>query len=143
MASVPDIELDVPRAWRLADSLVDAAFEPDRERFRSYGGIQVAKVLARAGQADSARAVLLGISGGETPNWLAYDEAHLKLILGQSEEALRLLEQFVASDPSQTDFLANDWWFRPLWNDSTFRALTRADRAPTDGGPSQVSGPRR
>lgn len=94
-----------------------------------YGNIQVAKVLARTGQADSARAIVLGISGGEVPDWLAYDEAHLNLILGQPEDAVRLLERSVAFDPSQTDFLSKDWWFRPLWNDPGFRELTRGDSA--------------
>lgn len=123
LASAPQVSPDVGRAWALVDTLQTTVSRRNRESFRTYGAMQVAKVLARAGQADSARAVIRGLTGGETPAWLAYDEAHARLLLGEPDRALDLLEEAVEYDPSLRESLPEDWWFRPLWGDPEFRSL--------------------
>lgn len=125
LASAPAEPRDVELVWRLQDTLLTLVRPANRERFRSYGTLQVAKVVARAGLTDSARAVRRRVreTAGD-PGWLAYDEAHLSLLLGERDEALRHLERYVAFEPSASEFLATDWWFRLLWEDPGFRRLT-------------------
>ncbi len=87
--------------------------------------MDVAAVLARGGNPDSARAVIRGgraIAVADDP-WLDYREAHARLQLGEQEEAMRLLGRFLDAMPDRRAYLAKDWWFRSLRGDSAFRAL--------------------
>jgi hypothetical protein len=84
--------------------------------------MQVAKVLARAGMRDSARAVITLARGASTPDWLSYDEAHARLLLGERDHALHLLGISLRSSPD-TAYLARDWWFDGLHDDPRFKAL--------------------
>ncbi len=122
LASFPQVEPDVDRAWALVDTLTALVAERTRPAFHAYGSVQVAKVAARAGLPDSARAILRGARGEETPQWLAYDEAHVRVLLGEHDDAIRLLRQYLhgGADPA---FLARDWWFSDLRDDPRFQAL--------------------
>ncbi len=126
LASFPQVEPDVDRAWALVDTLETLVAERTRAGFHMYGAVQVAKVAARAGLPDSARAILQRARGEETPEWLAYDEAHARLLLGEEDHAIRLLRQYLdaGADPA---FLARDWWFADLRDDPRFQALVGAD----------------
>ncbi len=90
---------------------------------RTYGQLFVAKTLARAGLHDSARAVIRGARGPEPLDWLAYDEAHARLLLGERDRALDLLRRYVETSPAKAPTLATDWYFRPLQGDPAFQAL--------------------
>jgi serine/threonine-protein kinase len=119
----PGARPDVARAWILLDSLMDVSSERGQEEMRSYGLVQVAKVLARAEMPDSAEAVLGLVGGGEgTPDHLLYDEAHLRVLMGQPDRALDLLARYLAVDPD-TAFVAEDWWFEALHDEPRFRTL--------------------
>lgn len=122
LASFPQVEPDVPHAWALVDSLQAVVSERNRSAFRRYGSMQVAKVAARAGLPDSARAIIGTARGDETPDWLAYDEAHVRLLLGDEDRALRLLRQYLTTG-AEAAFLARDWWFEPLHDDPAFKEL--------------------
>ena len=124
LASVPSVDPDVGRAWRLVDSLEATVAAASRDQFRAYGTMQAAKVLARAGMSDSARAVIRLARGDATPDWLAYDEAHARLLLGERERALELLRGYLRFKPSAGGLLAEDWWFEALRDDHRFRAMT-------------------
>ncbi len=126
MVSTPDPPPSPKRAWAVADSLVEVVGAQQRDRYRRYADMQVAKVLALAGLADSARSVIERVTGGRTPGWLAYDEAHARLLLGERAKALSFLRLHLEFDPAGAAFLADDWWFRPLWNDPGFREMIRA-----------------
>ncbi|MFL5382650.1 MAG: BTAD domain-containing putative transcriptional regulator [Longimicrobiaceae bacterium] len=96
---------------------------PDRARRagRAYAPLfrqaVAAAILARAGQTDSARAMLAraraAASGdAELRVSLAYDEAYVYLLLGQPETARALLEWSFTRRPSQRAFAARDPLFR-------------------------------
>jgi len=128
MVSRPTPPPSPERAWAVADSLLAVVGSQQRARYRQYADLQVAKVLALAGLADSARSVIARVTGDETPGWLAYDAAHARLLLGERERALSLLRLHLKFDPAGAAFLADDWWFRPLWDDPGFKALTGVGR---------------
>jgi hypothetical protein len=119
----PEARPDVARAWILLDSLLEVSSERGQEEIRSFGLLQVAKVLARAEMPDSAEAVLSLVGSGEgTPDHLLYDEAHLRVLMGQADRALDLLARYLAVHPD-TAFVAEDWWFEALHDEPRFRTL--------------------
>ncbi len=106
--------------WKLVDQLEEGTPE---ESWPSWH-MMMAAVLARAGLEDSARAVISWTrdSGLEDP-WAAYYEANARLLLGERDATLRLLEEFLRLYRGQKAFIANDAWFIPLHDDSTFQSL--------------------
>jgi eukaryotic-like serine/threonine-protein kinase len=123
LASFPQVEPDVERAWALADSLDALIFEHSKEPFRAFARMLVAQVAARAGLADSTHAIIhLARGDRPTPAWLAYNEAHARLLLGERDTAVDLLSRFLQVQPD-TALLARDWWFRDLRSDPRFQAL--------------------
>lgn len=122
LGTFPQVEPDVDRAWALLDELLAVASIRSREAFRLFGGAHVAQVLARAGLADSARAVLRAIRGPEPPPHLASHEAKVQLLLGNEDEALRLLRLYLTVD-ADTAYLGRDWWFDELHDHPGFREL--------------------
>ena len=105
------------------DSLAPA-HEADWEHVR--GEILVAGVLARAGMADSARAVLGRARLKATPEtdperFFHTLEAHVRTILGDDEEAIELLTRFAAATPDAE--VETVWWFRSLRDHPGFRDL--------------------
>ena len=116
---------DADWAWALADTALALASAGRRPAFRPLFRMDVAAVLARGGNPDSARAVIRGgraIAVADDP-WLDYREAHARLQLGEQEEAMRLLGRFLDAMPDRRAYLAKDWWFRSLRGDSALRAL--------------------
>lgn len=112
--------------WALLDSLESLTSRDDWEySFRPWGEMQVAKALARSQLADSARAVVVSARGPEPQAWLAYDEAHVRLLLGDRAAAMDLLQLYVEEvAPQRREYLAEDWLFEDLWDDPRFVALT-------------------
>jgi hypothetical protein len=95
--------------------------------------MKMAPVLAAAGLADSARSVIRWANETETDDpFVFYYEAKARLNLGERDEALRLLEQFLEVRSDFHPYLAEDWWFRPLFEDPTFQSLL-ADGTETPG----------
>ncbi|MBV9772738.1 MAG: hypothetical protein JO040_02235 [Gemmatimonadetes bacterium] len=116
----PDPEL----AWRLVAEL-DRLDPPAhaREEGRAYSPIYrrvvTAALLARAGRTDSARAVLARAqeavgSDAELRLSLEYDEAYVRLLMGERETARRLLDDVLARRPALRPFVARDPLFRGL-----------------------------
>jgi hypothetical protein len=88
----------------------------------------VATALARAGLADSARSVARAARGDATidpTRDLSLAEASVHMILGDHDEALRLLSTYVAANPQFRATMAKDqtWWFRDLRSDPRYRTL--------------------
>jgi DNA-binding SARP family transcriptional activator/TolB-like protein len=111
-------------AWRLVRELerLDPA-EAARTAGRAYAPVframVAAAVSARAGDADSARAVLARArretaGDPEARVSLAYDEAYLQVVLGDVEAARRSLEAYAAGRPGVREYLARDAVFRGL-----------------------------
>jgi hypothetical protein len=121
---------DVQRAWRLVDSLhamlPHDAYEDSGRRYH----MAVAAVLARAGQADSARHVLLAARATpqEDPEReLESVEAFVRGLLGDKDEAFRLLKSYYAANPEHLVAADKDnaWWWRPLRDDPRYKELRR------------------
>lgn len=112
-------------AWRLlaeADRVdppatAVAAARPYSPVFRR---MMVAAVLARAGLADSARAVSARarrwVAGdSELRSALLWDEAYLQLLLGDRPRAAALLDTFVARRPALREYVRREPAFRGVW----------------------------
>ncbi len=121
---------DVPRAWRLLagiDSLVPA---PRRQATHLREQMMVAATIARAGLKDSAHAVIERSRG--TPELdpehdLVALEAFVRTLLGEQDEAIRLLQRYVAANPEHSFRVGGDvfWWWWDLQKHPGFQALAR------------------
>jgi tetratricopeptide (TPR) repeat protein len=123
LTSSPRATPDVDRAWRMAGLIVDRATEASRDIYSQAARMQVAKVLVRAGQPDSARAVVARTLPDSVPAWATYDVAHFHLLLGEDDSALDLLDRWTAYNPVRARRLAHDWWFERLRGDPRFDRL--------------------
>ena len=87
--------------------------------------MQVAAVLARAGQADSARAVLAQATADDTRRapLTDYYEANVRLQLGEEDRAVGLLTSYLDAHPSDRSYLAVDWWWERLRDHQGFQRL--------------------
>jgi hypothetical protein len=122
---------DIDRAWTLAGRYEELS-PPDLREFRRLRArMIIAMALARAGLADSARAVAASAEGNprvDPDRELLYFGAFAHNILGDKEEAFRLLARYLASNPQQRASLAKDqsWWLRDLRNDPRYKQLVGA-----------------
>lgn len=116
---------DVPRAWDLLATLDSLAPPNQREWEAVRGQLTVAGVLARAGEADSARAVLTRAHRRITPEMnpgrdLYLVEGQIWSQLGDDDRAIDLLKYYAAANPG-TDFGEEGWWTRlrqhPRWRE--------------------------
>jgi hypothetical protein len=126
---------DVGRAWALLDTMVQQTPPNQRETNRLYGQMLVALALARAGLADSARAVAVRARGNATIDPArdqAYYEALVRGQVGDLDEAIRLLSTYVAANPQMREGIARDqsWLFEPLRSDPRFVTLFGGDQTP-------------
>src|SRR5207245_111194 len=130
LMSTNAVDLDVPQAWRLADDVARLTPERDRPRTRLQEQIFVAAVLARAGRerpelADSARRVLERSRGDATLDpqreLLGY-EAFVYALLGDKQEALRQLGEYLVANPKHREGFRKNvhWWWRSLQDDPRF-----------------------
>ena len=121
----------VDSAWHFANALTpmlpasQKAFAPLAAR------LSVAAVLARAGQADSARRVTqrnLGNADVDASRDLAFRAAFVYALLGDTVPAINQLKIYFNANPSKRAGFAADagWWLRPLENTPAFRQLVGA-----------------
>ena len=119
---------DVPRLWRLLDQDVAQYPPSDRDFRRRRGSLFVAMALANAGLKDSARAVALRARAGadvDPSRDLIYVEILLRNMMGDRDEAIRLLKLYLVTNPQDKATIASDstWWWRDLRSDPEFRQL--------------------
>jgi serine/threonine-protein kinase len=133
----PDFPPDVARDWQLVarvDTLVAPPVDTLRAAFaRAQARVLMGGVLARADQADSARAVWtrtrqLATSAVDPGREISALEAYTRTLAGDMDEAIDLLKQAVIANPGH-DF-ANTagrywWWARlrehPRWGEVSGR----------------------
>jgi eukaryotic-like serine/threonine-protein kinase len=133
-----DFAPDVPRAWRLADSVTALAPTPQRELWHLYSDMLVASVIARASTstpalADSARRVIKRSVGDATVDPtrdLALFGAMAYTILGDKADAVQMLKLNFAVNPQRVAGYRENpgWQFRDLQSDPAFRQLVGASR---------------
>ena len=115
---------DPDSAWKLVRTLeqldppAKAAAE-GRPYYRIYRRVVAATISARAGRQDIARAEIArarrATQGDSTLSIdLNYDEAYLRLVLGEQARAEGLLREYVRARPLARDYLARDPLFATL-----------------------------
>ena len=130
---------DPGAAWRLVEEL-DQMDPPSRPRAagRAYNPLYrrmvAARVLARAGRGDSARAVVRRVreEAGSDPALvvpLLYDRAYVHLLLGERDSAVLVLEEYLHRKPRMRGYLAADVQMRGLRDHPRFRTLVTAGRS--------------
>src|SRR3989442_1126039 len=131
LMSTNALEPDVDRAWRLANEVVRLSPERSRPFQQLYEQIWVGAVLARAGRSDSARHVLERSRGNAdsdpTKELLGY-QAFVRVMLGDRDEALRLLGEYFTANPRHREGFRKSvhWWWRPIQSDPRFKAVIGA-----------------
>lgn len=124
LASFPDVAPDIDRGWRLVDSLIAVVPRSRAPTYRAFGTMVMAQIAARAGMADSARALIKAARSDSVVPLLAYNEAHVMLQLGEPDRAIQLLSIYLNSYPD-TALVASDWWFESLRGDPGFQKMVR------------------
>ena len=126
--ALPGQKPEVGKAWELlADNV--RLYPPNQRDYRQRRGqLWVAMALMRAGLPDSARAVALRSRADanlDPTRELIYIEALLRNMLGDRDEALRLVTTYLATNPQDRASIAADdtWWWRGLREDPRFKAL--------------------
>ena len=121
---------DVPRAWDLLAGIDSLTPPPRRSATHLREQMMVAAVIARAGLRDSAHLVIERSRG--TPELdpehdLVAMEAFVRTLLGEQDEAIRLLQRYVAANPEHSFRIGGDvfWWWWDLQKHPGFQALAR------------------
>ena len=131
LLSTNALEVDVNRAWNLANEAVRLSPERARPFQQLYQQIWVAAVLTRAGQVDSARHVLgrsRGTADVDPQKELLGYQAFVFVMLGDHSEAVRVLDEYFTANPRHREGFRKNvhWWWRPIQNDPRFKALIGA-----------------
>ena len=108
---------NVPRAWRVLDSMLARTPPRDSAFARLNGRLLVAGVLARAGLADSARHVAQRSRGDaqmDPTRDLALTAAYVYILIGDRPAAMDQLKVYLAANPARRQGFADDpgWQFR-------------------------------
>lgn len=124
---------DVARARMLADSLVALSAPSDTAYVRLESRMLVAAVLARANQPDSARSLVrrsLGNSEIDPTRDLANLAGFVYVLLGDREQAINQVGQYLAANPRRRTAFSNDpgWWYNPIASDPAFQRLVTTGR---------------
>ena len=125
---------NVAMAWAISDSAVALAPPAAQPLERLTSNMLVAAVIARASKegqpalADSARR-LVRASLGDTQidglRELAFYGSFVHTLLGDTDDAIRLLKEYLAANPQRLQSMRNDpgWWFKDLEREPRFRQL--------------------
>ncbi|MBI4520248.1 MAG: hypothetical protein HY701_05395, partial [Gemmatimonadetes bacterium] len=125
----PAVAPDVESAWALKTRVESLAPEPRRAYESVQGEIMVGAVLARAGLADSARAVLERARtrrdyGTDPSRELTVYEAYARILLNEEDEAIDLLKEYAAAQHGFDPAGDVGWWWRELRDHPRFHELS-------------------
>jgi len=133
LQALPGVVPDIPGSWRVLEQFAAASPPQVREVNRRSGMMYISMALARAGMADSAKAVARSARGGadiDPLRELARLESITWTILGDYEEAVRQLRLYLTANPQALDGLRADaerrelhWYMQPLADEPAFRSL--------------------
>jgi len=123
-----DQKPDIPKAWQVLDGYQRLSPPNERAYRKLYGQMILAMGLARAGLADSARAVAVRSRADaelDPTGDLTYFEAIVRNLVGDRKETLQLLGTYLATNPQLRESEARDqsWYFRNLKDDPEYKAL--------------------
>jgi serine/threonine-protein kinase len=131
--SIRGLKPDVPVLWTLVERYARMFPESQQEYRRKRAQILLSMALVNAGLGDSARSVALHSRGNPTidpANDLVYLEVAARNVMGDREEALRLVARYLATNPQDRESFARDetWFFKGLRDDPRFKALVGTGR---------------
>ena len=114
--------------WQLLDQYLKQRPAAGPEFSKRYGEMLIAIGLARAGLGDSARHVAERARGDATVDptrELAPLEANARVILGDKDEAIRLMTTYLAANPQARAAIAKGEtsWLKSLQSDPRWRTL--------------------
>ncbi len=123
---------DIQTAWQMAEEYARLS-PPNLREYRTHEGqMLVAMALARAGLPDSARAVALRARADaalDPTRDLALWETYVRTMLGDRDEAFRLLSTYLAANPQDRPSTTDPgWWLRDLASDPRWKSITGAAR---------------
>ncbi len=131
LMTMPGALPDLEEAWALLEEYVDLSPPQEKEFSRRWLQQAVAAVVARAGLADSAKAVATRARGDEEidpEGDLIETEALVYTIVGDHDEAVRLLTALVEAHPSKrTSIIETGWWSKDLEAHPGFQALANSE----------------
>ncbi len=124
---------DVPALWTLVGQYARMYPANQQEYRRKRAQLLLAMALANAGLRDSGRAVALRSRADPTvdpTNDLVYLEVAVRNVIGDRDEALRLLGRYLATNPQDRVSIARDetWFFAGLRDDPRFKTLVGTGR---------------
>lgn len=124
--TTPEVEPDVDRAWATLARLDSLAPPADAEWQHIRGTLLVAGVIARAALPDSARSVMLRarsrVSHAVDPvQWLYFQEAYVRTLVGDLDESIDLLKRYSAVNPGIS--FEHHWWWRELRQHPRYREI--------------------
>jgi eukaryotic-like serine/threonine-protein kinase len=134
MYAIRDLKPDVPALWRLVEQYARLYPENQQEYRRKRAQVFLSMALANAGLRDSARAVVTRARADsatiDQTNDLMYLEVAARNVMGDREEAIKVLRNYLATNPQDRESIARDetWFFRGLRDDPRFVALVRTGR---------------
>jgi hypothetical protein len=125
---MPGTKPDIAQAWSLVGSLRKVTPETEWPFASREAPMLVAAALVHNGLPDSARRVLQRSRGDaaiDPSRDLLIDEAIVRTMLGDKDEALRLLKTYLAANPEHRKGMAEtqSWWWRDLKDDPRFREM--------------------
>ncbi|MDP9178467.1 MAG: serine/threonine-protein kinase [Gemmatimonadota bacterium] len=124
---------DLDSAWAYRERFIAVTPEKRRPYAAKFGDILVAGAIARAGLPDSARHVLLRARATpeEDPGReLSGNEAVVRVILGDHDEAVQLIANYLTANPGHRKGFATrtgPWW-RDIQGNPKFKALIAGAR---------------
>jgi TolB-like protein len=126
LMTMHDAEIDLDQAWELATEYEELSPSQTVDFRRRWARMAVAAALARAGQPDSARVVAERSRGGaaiDPARDLVYLEAFVRTILGDNDEAMNLLAEYLAVVGEDAGEQLDHWWFDGLRAEPWYPAL--------------------
>lgn len=117
LMTTPELEPEPDRARALVEAMDTLLPEHGHELRMGYVRLMEGGVLARAGMTERADAVMREVRAGITPaqdphRELAQFEAAMRVLMGDHDGAIDLLQQYAAVNPHAS--FEHHWWWRDI-----------------------------
>ena len=128
--ALPGPKPDMAEVWKTYEEWVQASPANTQAFDKLKGKMMVGLAFLRAGQPDSAKA-LAEANQGDSETDPRGELAHLASMIysqaGDKDTALELFAKYLAVNPQQRAFAANDksWWLKDLRTDPRYQALVK------------------